>query len=68
MNIFKCDNCGKFIPYSQLNEGGGASSCFVPDSDVSYEEEKFRCKKCTEEHGKTIPSQSVNINYCTRIH
>lgn len=60
--------CGRFIAFSELNKGGGASSLFVPDSHVSYEEEKFRCKKCTELHGVPIAKQSVNDQLCSRIH
>lgn len=63
----KCDCCGKFIPYSQLQDGGGASHAFVPDSDVSYEEDKYRCNKCTEKHGICHPSQSgMNWDVCCR--
>lgn len=45
----KCDCCGRFCK--------PASTLFVPDSDVSYEEIKFRCKTCTDKHGKPIPTQ-----------
>ena len=48
----KCDNCGKFISSKELSKDGGASQCFIPDSDVSYEEFRFRCKKCTELLGR----------------
>lgn len=54
----RCDCCGRFIPYSQFETNGGASSCFVPDSDVSYEECFWRCKVCTDKNGTPIPLQS----------
>jgi len=40
----------------------GASGCFIPDSDLSYEEESYRCKKCTELHGKVLPHQYADIS------
>ena len=57
-HTFNCDTCGQFIPYSHLQMGGGGSNCFVPDSDVSQEENVFRCRPCTEKHGAPLPNQS----------
>lgn len=53
----KCDCCGKFIAYKELGKGGGASSLFIPDSDVSREELVNRCAKCTDKNGKPISQQ-----------
>jgi len=65
----QCDRCGRFIPYTQLDKGGGASSCFIPDSYFTYEEQKFRCAKCTEKYGRCIPTQSgVNLSVCCQEH
>lgn len=47
----KCDCCSKFIAYKELEENGGASTDFVPDSEFTKEKIAFRCKKCTEKHG-----------------
>lgn len=65
----KCDCCGRFISYKQLELDGGASSAFVPDSDVSYEENIFRCKSCTETKGMATPYQSgMNHDVCCRTY
>lgn len=58
-----CDRCGHFVnPHTK-----GTSGFFVPDSDVSREEQVFRCKKCTDKYGAPIGSQSVNISLCQWI-
>jgi len=64
---FKCCSCGKFIKYSEMEKNGGASWCFVPMSDVSYEEDKRQCRKCTEKHGAPIPMQSVKVEMCSGL-
>lgn len=58
----RCDTCGKF-----MKDGPGTSGCFVPSSDVSYEENILQCKKCTEKYGKPVPMQNVNLDVCTWI-
>lgn len=50
-NQIKCDICGKFISHSELNKGGGASSCFIPDTEFTNEEHIFRCKSHTTTAG-----------------
>ena len=57
----KCDKCGKFIPHKQLHANGGGSGCFIPDSEVSYEEIGYRCKNCTSNFGKIRPRQFGDI-------
>jgi len=53
----KCDHCGKFIGHAELINGGGASWLFVPDTQVTHEEIRFRCKLCTGLYGKPHSSQ-----------
>ena len=60
-NKIRCDHCGKFINNNDLIENGGGSKCYIPDSEVSYEEIGFRCKKCTTSFGKIRPAQFSNI-------
>ena len=62
MNGLQCDKCGKFM--TQLD---GSSWVFVPDSEVSYEENKTRCVSCTQKYGVPIPNQNVNWEVCTGI-
>lgn len=62
-----CDRCGKFIKNIELEPGGGGSHVFVPDSDVSHEELRWRCKKCTSLHGKPLAFQTVNHDICSII-
>lgn len=38
----KCDICGKFRNYNDLNHH------FIPDSEISIEENWFECKFCEE--------------------
>lgn len=54
----KCTNCGKFIKYTDLEK---CKRSFVPNSDVSYEEDLTHCIKCTIELGKPVPRQTVNM-------
>jgi hypothetical protein len=59
----KCDICGRFFN----SKKAGTSWCFVPDSDVSTEENVVRCKPCTDKYGKPLPYQSVVIDRCCGI-
>jgi hypothetical protein len=42
----KCVSCGKFIPYSQMGEGGGAVFYFEPDSHKGPEVSEWTCVEC----------------------
>lgn len=53
----RCDPCGKFIKFDDILESK-ATSIFIPDSHVSYEEINYRCFKCTVKHGKPISTQT----------
>ena len=66
----KCDACGKFIPYIELQENGGGSSCFIPDSDFTIEENIFRCKQHTTASGIPQSNQSAVLVpfYGSKIH
>lgn len=44
----KCVECGRFIPYSQMEFGGGARFYFEPDSHKGPEVSEWTCKECTE--------------------
>ena len=56
----RCDRCGHYITYSELDKDGGASTVFIPDSEVSMEELRQRCKKCTEKYGPVKSYQFPN--------
>jgi hypothetical protein len=43
----KCVACGKFIPYSQMGDGGGARFHFVPDNEFGPEVSEWTCAACT---------------------
>ncbi len=58
LHSIRCESCGRFISNKELSEGGGGSSCFVPDSEVSVEEIAFRCASCTNKKGACTPIQS----------
>ena len=42
----RCDNCGCFIAYKDLENGEATHSMTLPDSDYSYETWESTCKKC----------------------
>ena len=46
-NTIKCDYCGKFISYQDL-EDGTAESVHTPDSYCTVEGVEFICSKCKE--------------------
>ena len=60
----RCDSCGKFMKW----QSKGSSWCFVPSSDISYEENKEWCVECTRKYGLPIPTQSVNIEVCCGVY
>jgi len=59
INRLRCDTCGKFIILEAAK-----SFVFVPESDVTYEENLIQCVSCTNRLGPIIPKQSVNLNVC----
>jgi len=59
----RCCSCGKFFPHAQV----GSSWVFVPDSDVSCEEDRVQCRACTEVLGPLAPNQSVCVDQCSGV-
>lgn len=45
MNYFKCDVCGKFISYADLESGKASRFMITPDSDYSSERYETLCPK-----------------------
>ena len=43
----KCDVCGRFIPYSDIENGTAVHRMITPDSDVSYESFETLCAEHT---------------------
>jgi hypothetical protein len=43
----KCDVCGKFIPYSDIESGRGVHRMITPDSDLSCESFETLCAEHT---------------------
>lgn len=43
----KCDVCGRFIPYSDIETGRASHRMITPDSDVSYESFETLCAEHT---------------------
>lgn len=66
--VLRCDTCGKITSFKEMKKNGGASWVFVPGSDVSIEENYFRCKICTDNLGKLEPSQNVVNELCSGIY
>ncbi len=42
-----CAVCGRFIPWSETVEGGGARFEYTPDSEYTRELCEWICKKCS---------------------
>lgn len=59
----RCCTCGQFMVPRTL----GASWVFVPSSDVSYEEDRWQCAKCTKLHGPIEPNQAVRVEMCSGV-
>ena len=46
-NDHKCESCGEFISYQDLEEGK-AKSTYTPDSHFTVEGVEFICSRCNE--------------------
>lgn len=42
----KCDECGKFVAYADLESGAAKSTYVTPDSHFSDERIEFLCRRC----------------------
>lgn len=62
-DAIRCCSCGQFMQHRQP----GSSWVFVPDSYVSYEEDRVQCAKCTEIHGRLAPNQNVRVEMCSGV-
>lgn len=60
----KCAECVRFFKRREMDEGGGASWVFVPDSDLTYEENYWVCAACTRNGKVAMPRQCVSLVYC----
>jgi hypothetical protein len=50
--MIKCCGCGRFIPYSEMDEGGGARFYFEPDSHRGPEISEWTCAACMDKDRK----------------
>ena len=48
MNLFRCDQCGRFIPYQDIDEGSARISLIYPDSAYTSETYETLCRMCTK--------------------
>lgn len=46
MNSFKCDDCGRFIPYSDLDSGAASHRMVLPDTVLTQETWETLCARC----------------------
>ena len=44
--MFKCQWCGRFFPYADIENGVAKHYLYTPDSDYSCETYKTVCKRC----------------------
>jgi hypothetical protein len=47
-NPIKCVGCSKFVPYAEMQEGGGARFCYEPLSEFGPERCEWTCVACVE--------------------
>lgn len=45
----KCDNCGKYISFEDLDKGLAQRHMITPDSEYSKEQYETLCKSCIKE-------------------
>jgi len=53
-NVFRCDYCGKFIAYAELDAGDAECYMVTPDSEISvetYATHHIACKTTDEQQG-----------------
>ncbi len=46
--LFKCQVCGRFIPYRDIDSGAARHKLITPDSHLTSEEWETTCKDHTE--------------------
>jgi hypothetical protein len=46
MNLFRCDDCGRFIPYRDLEDGTAIHRLVTPDSFCTRETYETVCRHC----------------------
>lgn len=51
----RCECCGRFF---SLEHNKDWSHLWIPDSDLTHEEERYRCGPCTSKHGRPTSAQS----------
>jgi hypothetical protein len=44
--MLKCDECGRFISYDDIESGDARSELLTPDSEFTLETYTTLCKKC----------------------
>ena len=50
MSKIKCDYCGRFVSYKDLDEGKAYRIMVTPDSHFTKEDYETVCKKCNKEN------------------
>lgn len=48
MNAFRCDYCGVFVSYADLDSGRASHNMITPDSQYTSEEWETECAKCKD--------------------
>lgn len=65
VNYFKCDVCGRFIGYQDLDNGKAVHQMILPDSDYSSETYETLCPVHNNPLNSTQKDNEVN---CENIH
>lgn len=50
----KCDDCGKFVAYADLDSGKARHTLVTPDSDYSAETFDTTCARCTKKERTNV--------------
>ena len=53
----KCDVCGRFVGYAELDSGEATHRMVTPDSDLSFETFETICRRCKVKYDIKLPKE-----------
>lgn len=59
-DAIKCDACGRFISYAEMQEGGGARFYFEPDSHRGPERCEWTCEQCLDKNWREAEQRAMD--------
>jgi hypothetical protein len=67
MTVFKCDDCGHFISYADLDSRRARRKLIYPDSAFTVETWETVCARCVQKEAEptTHMRGSANVGFCS---